>query len=144
MKSKQIKKFKKFDLLFFFIIGLRDHESNLTEKLNALGFPNIKILSYYKEVKYTSCFHPTSGVFKEPEERRIALEMCKEIGFQLFEEKSHWSEEKKRKNSIGYGNAQKLIILSYNVPTSTLPILWKRGRYNDKEWEPLFIRRKKD
>ncbi|KKM27919.1 hypothetical protein LCGC14_1569910 [marine sediment metagenome] len=143
LKKKQIKRFKKFDLLFFFIIGLKEHESNLTEKLNTLGFPNIEILSYYKEVKYTSCFHPTSGVFKEPEERRIALEMCEEIGFQLFEDKLHWPEEKKKTNSLGYGNAQKLIVFPYNVPTTTLPVLWKRGKYNEEEWEPLFIRRKK-
>jgi len=143
LKRKQIKKFKKFKLLFFFIIGLRDNESNLIEKLNGMGFSNIEIHSYYKEVRYTSCFHSTSGVFKEPEERRIALDMCKEIGFQLFEDKSHWFDEKKRKNSLGYGNAQKLIVFPYNVPTTTLPILWKSGKYNGKEWIPLFIRREK-
>jgi len=143
LNPKQVDKLKKFKLRLFTFVGFEEGKRKLLIELRNLGLNVEDIYSFLKMEEKIGCFHPTSPVFDTPEEREKAKNMCEEIGYQLFFDKLDWSDDLKKERALGYGNSQKLIVFFYNVPTSTLPILWKRGWYCNKKWEPLFLRREK-
>lgn len=143
LTEKQIENLKKFKLRFFTFVGFEEGKRKFVNELQKLGLNVEEPYSFLKMEEKIGCFHPASPIFDNPQECEAAKFMCREIGYQLFSEKINWSDELRKERSSGYGNSQKLIVFFYNVPTSTLPILWKKGRYNNKKWEPLFLRREK-
>jgi len=56
--------------------------------------------------------------------------MCEEIGRQLVGDG----------NKLGYGGSQALVAFEHGIPNNTLPIFWSSGRYDGREWTPLFKR----
>ncbi len=141
--KQQIKIFRKFKLNFFFIVGLSEGIEYFRKKLEKNGF-NAEIMCFQPESESIGAFHNAKKqYFDSKEEREFAKALCHNIGYQLLKDE-RWPEEKRLKRSLGYGDSQKLIVFSHNVPTYTLPILWKKGIYNGKKWEPLFLRRKKE
>ena len=144
LNTNQKERFKKFHVYLLFAYGFKRGIENVEVLLKKeLRFVNCTIKAFYYNHPNEKCFHPTSGIFYDPEDRLNAENMCREIGYNLFLDKDHWSKEKMYDNSLGYGNEQGLFVTFWNVPTTTLPILWKRGNYNDRIWEPLFLRRVK-
>ena len=91
--------FRKFHLCLFFAYGFEKGIENLRTLLRELGFSNIYIESSINDYNhpFPKCFHPTSDIFLNPEDREGAKEMCKDIGYQLFSDKKDWSEDKKKK-----------------------------------------------
>jgi len=139
----QIRKLKKFKLRLFTLVGFEEGKKDFVTQLRKLGLNVEEPYSFLKTEERIGCFHPASTMFDTSQEREACKAMCSEIGYQLFSDKTKWPDELKKERSLGYGNSQKLMVFLYNVPTSTLPVLWKRGTYNNKEWEPLFLRREK-
>lgn len=139
----QCRKLKTLELSLFTYVGLEEGKKDLVEKLHKLGLNMEEPYSFLKQEEKIGCFHRASGIFGTKEERETCKDICGEIGYQLFADKNDWPEELKRKRSLGYGDSQKTIVFFYNVPTSSLPLLWKRGIYNGEKWEPLFPRREK-
>ena len=107
-----------------------------------MGLNVVRVYSFTKLEEEIGCFHKSSELFSTNKEREITKNMVQDIVIHLFQDKD-WPEELKKERSLGYGNSQKLIVFFYNTPTSTLPIFWKKGNYNGKEWKPLFPRREK-
>lgn len=143
LNPTQSDKLKKFKLRIFTFVSFEEGKKKILNELKKLGLNVEDIYSFFKMEEKIGCFHPTSNVFPTPEDLKKAKNMCEEIGYQIFSDKTDWPDSLKRERALGYGNSQKLIVFFYNVPTSTLPILWKRGMYRNKEWEPLFLRREK-
>lgn len=81
-----------------------------------------------------------SEIWTDDLERRMAKTMCHNLGFHLYGDKDDWDVQKKRERSLGYGDRQKLIICVHNVPTCTLPILWKTIDSPTFAWKPIFPR----
>ncbi len=142
LSNEQIEKFKRFRIYLCTFVGFEDGKDNVSVELKKMGLNVVKVYSFSKLEEEIGCFHKALKIFDNEEERMQAENMAREIGIQLFEDKD-WQDEIKNKRSLGYGNSQKLIVFYYNTPTSTLPILWKEGRYNSKKWLPLFPRRDK-
>lgn len=143
LSAKQIEHLKKFRMLLFTLVGFEEGKRKFTAELSRLGLNVAEPYSFVKSEECIGCFHQASGVFDTPEELEYCRTICAEIGYELFSEKTNWPEELRRERSLGYGNSQKLTVFFYNVPTSTLPMLWKRGKHRDTQWEPLFLRREK-
>jgi len=144
LTDSQRSKLKKFKLSLFTFVGFEEGKKDFTKKLRKLELNMAEPYSFLKQEERVGCFHPTSDIFESPKDRKACELICSEIGYQLFADKTDWSDGLKRERSLGYGNSQKMTVFFYNVPTSTLPILWKRGTYNNKKWEPLFPRREKN
>jgi hypothetical protein len=87
------------------------------------------------------CFDASSLIFDNPQVRLHAKKIVEEIGFQLFADREDWNEQQRRDMALGYRHAQKLIVFSFNTPNCTLPVLWKQGVFNGKDWVALFPRR---
>lgn len=76
-----------------------------------------------------------------------ALRMfLQEVGEQLLvsakrpKEPAKWTDERVRNYSLGYGNAEELLIFQFNTPTATIVPLWLGGKYKGANWAPLFAR----
>lgn len=143
LTERQIEKLKTFKCRLFTFIGFQEGKSGWVQEMRRLGLNVEEPYSFQKEEEQVGCFHPARSVFDTPKDREGAQAMCSEIGYELFLDKRLWDEEKRKQRSLGYGNSQKLTVFFYNVPTSTLPILWKRGTYRGRKWGPLFLRREK-
>lgn len=144
LTASQLSRLKKFKLSLFTFVGFEEGKTDFVNKLRELKLDMAEPYSFLKQEEGVGCFHPTSDIFESSKDREACKLICSEIGYQLFADKTDWSDGLKRERSLGYGNSQKMTVFFYNVPTSTLPILWKRGTYNNKKWEPLFPRREKN
>lgn len=142
LSKQHINKLKKFEIYYFVCIGLTEGIEALIDELKKRNINLKSIYPFIRTEEKIGCFHKASGIFINPDELEEAKKMGELIGNSLFEDKQ-WSEEIIKERALGYGNSQKLIVFFYNVPTTTLPILWKKGTYKNKVWEPLFPRREK-
>jgi len=143
LSDEQIAKLRKFEVRLLTLIGFEEGKKNLLEEMQRLGLKMREVYSFRKLEEGVGCFHPATKLFDSTEDRENAEGMCREIGYELFSDKGSWDVQKRKERSLGYGNSQKLIVFFYNVPTCTLPILWKKGTYGGRKWEPLFPRREK-
>jgi glyoxylase-like metal-dependent hydrolase (beta-lactamase superfamily II) len=127
-------------LVYFALIGFREGKERLMEFLASKGI-TIHIHTPITMEESSGCFDASSLIFDNPQVRLHAKKIAEEIGFQLFADQESWPIEKRRSMALGYRGAQKLIVFSHNTPNCTLPILWKKGTFNSKDWIPLFPRR---
>jgi HEAT repeat protein len=123
-------------------IATREGCEFASKTLAAMGLQVDRVTAFTLVDESVGCFHPTSSVFPDAELRSKAKQMAIEIGTSLLADKN-WLESRKQCFALGYGGAEKLIVFFYNVPTTTLPILWKTGIYRSTPWFPLFPRREK-
>ena len=75
-------------------------------------------------------FAEESQLFNVAEKKIECRRMCEEIGRQLVGDG----------NKLGYGGSQALVAFEHGIPNNTLPIFWSSGRYDGREWTPLFKR----
>lgn len=94
-------------------------------------------------------FESGKGYLKETTQRNLVKKWLGEIGFQILTSikkegevyKKGWSHERVVQGSLGYNDAQQFVILEASVPTYTLTAFWlENGIFNDKPWNPLFVR----
>jgi glyoxylase-like metal-dependent hydrolase (beta-lactamase superfamily II) len=131
---------RKARLVYFALIGFREGKEQLADFLASQDIA-VRVHTAITMDESIGCFDASSLIFDNPQVRLHAKKIVEEIGFQLFSDQDEWSDEKRRGMSLGYRGAQKLIVFSYNTPNCTVPILWKKGQFNGKEWLPLFPRR---
>ena len=70
-------------------------------------------------------FSEMSTVFQDPGERDRARQVAEAKGAML-----------EKRNLLGYGDTQAMVVFYQSCPNNTLPIVWSRKR----DWEPLFAR----
>lgn len=136
---QEVEILKQAHLYFFTLVGFKEGVGHLEKKLKSLGL-RIKCFSAIPIEKTCGCFEATSLIFNNKSDREYAKKMAQIIGYYLLSDKE-LDDEKKIKFALGYDNAQRLLVFSYNTPTCTLPILWKEGEYEGKKWVPLFSRK---
>jgi len=139
LKDDEINWLRGSKLMYFVLIGFEEGMNSLRKELGRYGF-SIEIQPAVRTREDEHCFDATSPVFTNAIDRVDACEMTRTIGYDLLKDKK-WSDPLRKERSLGYGNSQKLIVFAYNTPTCTLPILWKHGFYDGREWMPLFPRR---
>jgi len=127
-------------LTYFTIVGFQEGMSKIQNDLTNEGL-KINVAAGKEMLEKEGCFDAKSLIFDNPQVRLHAKKLAFEIGYELFSEERKWSEDKRRNMARGYGKGQKLIVFSYNTPNCTLPILWKNGEYNGRQWRALFPRR---
>lgn len=63
-----------------------------------------------------------------------------DVGYEILKpraEKKEWTDERRRESALGFSDFQRLLIFPYNVPKTTVTLLWENGTESFK-WSPLF------
>ncbi|MEX3930370.1 hypothetical protein AB4Y32_00900 [Paraburkholderia phymatum] len=86
-------------------------------------------------------FEPLGPVgWLNEEERDDMKAFCEEIGFKALERRSKdkgWADDRRKESALGFSDMQRLLVFPYNVPKTTLTLLWERSS-GDFKWHPLF------
>jgi hypothetical protein len=107
-------------------------ERTLLDENNDLRDPEI--------VPYNSAFRSGAPNWTSNQTMIETKQFLSEVGYEILADMG-FSEKRRRQSSLGYSNAQKLIVFYHNVPKSTIAALWRRGRYGSNWWKPIFPER---
>jgi hypothetical protein len=93
------------------------------------------------ETASSKIFEPLGPVSWLSEEERADMKaFCEEVGYNSLERRSkekEWSDERRKESALGFSDMQRLLVFPYNVPKTTLTLLWERSS-GDFKWRPLF------
>ncbi|MFT3924542.1 MAG: hypothetical protein QM778_18530 [Myxococcales bacterium] len=73
-------------------------------------------------------------------EREELKEFAQAVGYDILAEaaaEKGWSDGRRKESALGYSDLQRLLVFPYNVPKSTVTLLWGRG--GSMGWKPLFL-----
>ena len=76
----------------------------------------------------------------DEEEREDMKEFCTDVGYKALAKRAEskgWTDERRRESALGFSDAQRILVFPYNVPKTSLTLLWEKSR-DSFEWEPLF------
>lgn len=100
-----------------------------------------KVLFGTIEPAISKIFEPLGPVgWLSEEEREDMKAFSAEIGYKILERRStekEWTEERRKESALGFSDMQRLLVFPYNVPKTTLTLLWERSS-GDFRWRPLF------
>jgi hypothetical protein len=131
------------EVLLLFIMGT-EHGKQEVAKNFRLRHPGVDIrIESIAHIDSRALFKDESYVFDSMAES--ARKVFFDVGYSILEERAAESEETaearesyRRRNAIGFGDDQLLIVYDYNIPKGTVTLLWERGLYKQVPWEPLF------
>lgn len=72
---------------------------------------------------------------------KTARDVCSDIGYALLEQMAaehNWSDLRRKGSALGFSGLQGRLVFEHRVPKTTLTLLWCRGTWNGRPWEPLF------
>ncbi|REG50878.1 hypothetical protein B0G80_7342 [Paraburkholderia sp. BL6669N2] len=100
-----------------------------------------KVLFGTIEPSSSKIFNPLGPVgWLSEEERDDMKAFCEEIGYNVLERRSAekaWTDNRRKESALGFSDMQRLLVFPYNVPKTTLTLLWERS-IGDFKWNPLF------
>lgn len=112
----------------------RYHESNL-------AVAQASVLYGVLETASSKVFDPLGPVgWLDEEEREDMKEFCTDVGYKALAKRAEskgWTDERRRESALGFSDAQRILVFPYNVPKTSLTLLWEKSR-DSFEWEPLF------
>lgn len=93
------------------------------------------------ETASSKIFEPLGPVnWLSKEERDEMKYFCEEVGYNILERRAKekkWDDERRTESALGFSDMQRLLVFPYNVPKTTLTLLWE-GSTGDFNWRPLF------
>jgi hypothetical protein len=144
-------KLKASNIILAYICFKPATEKYILDELGKLGICNVKIL--HELDLSQKVFDPEAKIFKSTEQMDIVKKYLHTIGYQVLKStkinedgtpKERWNEDRFFQESLGYNDAQQIIVYDYNIPTFSLTPLWQNGKFNGYEWRGLFQRTDKD
>lgn len=129
----------KFTFSIAMDFGLKEFERRYEN--SGLSLAQARVLYGVLEPESSKVFEPLGPVgWLNDEEREDMKEFCAEVGYQVLAkraESKQWTVERRRESALGFSDAQRLLVFPYNVPKTSLTLLWETSR-DSFLWEPLF------
>ena len=144
------KKLKKANIFLAYLFFNESSENFIITALNNLGLENVKILSV---VSLKEKVFDRSDIFNSEENKRLLKDTLLEIGKSILATskkidgnyKERWDDNRVCNSSLGYNDAQQMIVFERNIPTYSLTAFWApNGKYKGSDWIALFRRTEKD
>lgn len=138
---------KKRKMSIAYICFNTENEELILNNAKKVGI-DIENIEYMYDMK-EKVFREESAIFVDDYQRNLVQKTFQNIGVEILESvkkvdgvyKKRWSSERVEKSSLGYNDAQQIVILKSSVPTYTLTALWlQEGYFEGEKWEPLFVR----
>lgn len=140
LSAAEIEWLRAADLRYFAFVACLEGVSRLQSFLHFKGI-SLRVKPAIVTQDSEGCFKATSRIFPISGERTQARELARTIGYELLAATGKFDDETSHAFAVGYRASQKLVVFQRNTPSSTLPILWLRGKCQGNLWEPLFPRR---
>jgi HD superfamily phosphohydrolase len=151
LSEEDKEKIKTCDIVLAYLCFNNSSEEYILENLKKLGINNVCI-EYVHDLT-TKVFDPKSKIFSSTKQQDIVQRHLKNIGYKIQksaetnengELKERWDEERVKSSSLGYNDAQQIVVLEHSIPTYSLTPLWQNGKFNEFKWKGLFQRTKKN
>jgi hypothetical protein len=127
-------------LHFVFLAELNGGREYLADNLKSLGLNGtVDVLSQAAAVESIDAVAARHPGYPWPEFK----EFCLDVGFQVLLDQRNKPKEWREKRKLGYGNNGLLVVSAFNTPTATTTALWKNGKFDQRDWVPVFPRRTK-
>lgn len=122
--------------------------TNYGEKIFATKLLDVGIDPERTELRFGILEHTSSKAFApmgpvawaSVEEREALKEFAIEVGYDILKRRAKiksWNDERRKESALGFSDFQRLLIFPYNVPKTTVTLLWERGM-DSMRWQPLF------
>lgn len=143
LSSTEKERLRNRNLKFTFSVamdfGLNEFKKRYSE--SGLLIEQASVLRGVLEPESSKAFEPLGPVgWLNEEEREDMKQFCAEVGYQTLAKRAqskNWTDERRRESALGFSDAQRLLVFPYNVPKTTLTLLWEGSR-DSYLWEPLF------
>lgn len=130
-------------LVFAYCLATDIGEGLFFDGLHRTGLDKkqVRVTFWVREPHSSKAFEPLGPVgWASDEERQALKEFSSQVGFEILKERAAskgWDLKRQEESSLGFSNFQRLLVFPYNVPKTTLTLLWQTGR-GDYKWQPLF------
>lgn len=150
LTSKNKEKLKETKIILAYLCcngGATDYKKS---KLNEIGLKKVEI-HFVKDLSL-KVFDNANAFFLNDKQKKIVCKCLKTVGKEIMlsskilpsgEYKPRWNEERIREASLGYNDAQQMVVFSTNIPTYSITAFWANGNYQGKDWQGLFQRTNK-
>jgi len=125
-ESGQILRKADIKIYFVAVTGFQKSQHNLEKTIVECDLP-IKVHICDPLDSSAKCFGENSQIFAESSERLQAMRIAQDNGAKI-----------EKRNPLGFGDCQTIIVFPDSCPNNNLPILW--GESTKISWRPLFIR----
>ena len=130
-------------MVFSYCVAIDSGVKRFRRDLPATGLRSEQItqISGVIDPASAKAFEPLGPVGWASEEERSAVKtFASEVGYDLLREREaekEWPAGRRSESALGYSDAQRLLVFPYNVPKSTVTMLWEKGN-SARPWQPLF------
>lgn len=151
LSQENKEKIKKTNIVLAYLCFNKKSEDYIKDELKKLEIENVTIL-FVKNLS-EKIFDTNSSVFSNVEQKEVIKKWLIEIGYTILssskkeangEYKPRWNENRIKEASLGYNDAQQLVVFSTNIPTYSITAFWANGNYKTHKWVGLFQRTVKD
>lgn len=143
LSAAERKKLDKRSLAFVYCIASDFALKRMEDALPGVGLDPTQVRFCYSALEPLAAraFGPMSPVaWSSAGERDELKGFATEVGYQILEPRATrkgWADERRRSSALGYSDFQRLLVFPYNVPKTTLTLLWESGS-ESRPWQPLF------
>lgn len=146
LKPEIKEKLKKTKIYLSLLFKNADKEMEVKEKIESLGFSIRKI---YSSENFPKPYLDNLEILGEKNKISVIKRYFQKAGEDLIKcraydsegvLKENWSDSRIKESTLGYENAQQLIVFPWNCPTYTITALWMSASNSKFVWNPLFPR----
>lgn len=118
-------------------------ERRFREEIGRTGIDTDRTMLLYSVLEHSTskAFEPLGPVgWASAEERDELKTFCTDVGYNILARRGQekdWNDARRRESALGFSDFQRLLVFPYNVPKTTVTLLWERGT-PEFAWQPLF------
>lgn len=133
-------------LKFCYCVATEFGQARMLKSINETGIDPAQVSVHTGTVEHSSSkvFEPLGPVgWTSPAERDNLKEFAFGVGYDILERRAAhkgWDDSRRKESALGYSDFQRLLVFPYNVPKTTVTLLWeKSGQSQARPWQPLFM-----
>lgn len=133
-------------LSFCYCVATEFGQARMLDSVSATGIDPAQVSVHTGTVEHSSSkvFEPLSPVgWTSSAERDNLKEFAARVGYDILERRAAqkgWDDNRRKNSALGYSDFQRLLVFPYNVPKTTVTLLWERsGQSEARPWQPLFM-----
>ncbi|NJD02978.1 MAG: HD domain-containing protein [Ruminiclostridium sp.] len=151
LSEENMQKLRQTNIVLAYLCFNPESLSYIQGEMKKLGIKNVDVI-YINDLSI-KIFDSGFGIFKDDIQRDLLRKCLYDIGRKILISrnqlgdgafKDRWSMERIENSSLGYNDAQQMVVFEQNIPTYTISAFWTRPEDDEAVWKGLFQRTLKD